>query len=804
MSDISRLFDETRLTPLRVFIYGLIIAFLALSPAILPYGGAYITRGDYIEQQLPFLTETQRILRNGFDAYSFNTFLGAPAVGSYAFYTLGSPFVWPLALLPKAFLPYGISMMAVLKHAVCMLTAFLYFRKMISKNALAFLGSVLYTFSSFTIVNTQFYHFTEVIAFFPLILLGFEQIMIGDSSHPGLLSLFCGLNTLTNYYFMFGSALLTAFYIAFRFFSPAWKHPRRFQRLMTAVFESIIGCMLAGILLCPAMLYMLQITRTGSGANLLKPYSLPDILERLRVLIMPIESNVVHAYYGDASSWTSTAAWLPLFGFTGTFCLLTHRFSREIRWLKLLILTLLIISFVPVLCGLFAMESNTTYTRWWYGLVLMMALATISVLDATGAALSDNTRSLLIRSFYICTAVAALLTLPFLIPEKVLLQDSCSALTAIKKVLLNRKNGAHASTPFILFSLITASVSGILFLICILKRNPSISHTALAGLSILIAVISYAGYIRIGDTFLKSGGEHPARGIYELTEIAEPSLSALALNEPQDYTRIDYGLKLRNYGLLRGSSSLTIFHSLRQSITGRFISMAGFGYDESTTIHSPETDTALYTFLSVSEYHHTDNHDSVPEEFVYTRKENGFDVYANSYQLPMGFLQTVCTGTHEQPMNAETIGQTLLAAVALDEPWLSKARETLYSLDVHHIPDWKESFQNLKEHACDSFETDAHGFTAHIRTDQAGYLIFTIPFDKGFSASIDGIHTEIIPCDVSFMSVYLPAGDHTVRFDYHTRGLALGILMSLTSLLILLTYISIRKRSNKSKAAFHS
>ena len=180
------------------FLLGALLALLSLLPAILPYGGCYVTRGDFIEQQLPFILETRRILRGGLNSYSFATFLGAPAVGSYAFYTLGSPFVWPLALLPEALIPYGISVMAVLKHAVAAAVSFCYFRRLLRDGQLALLGSVLYTFSAFTVVNTQFYHFTEVIAFFPLILLGLE-IAMSDRPRPGLLALFCGLNTMTNY-----------------------------------------------------------------------------------------------------------------------------------------------------------------------------------------------------------------------------------------------------------------------------------------------------------------------------------------------------------------------------------------------------------------------------------------------------------------------------------------------------------------------------------------------------------------------------------------------------------------------------
>ena len=52
---------------------------------------------------------------------------------------------------------------------------------------------------------------------------------------------------------------------------------------------------------------------------------------------MPIESNVVHAYYGDAPSWASTAAYLPVFGLTGAVALFGQ---KKHRWLKGLLLAL--------------------------------------------------------------------------------------------------------------------------------------------------------------------------------------------------------------------------------------------------------------------------------------------------------------------------------------------------------------------------------------------------------------------------------------------------------------------------------
>lgn len=97
-------------------------------------------------------------------------------------------------------------------------------------------------------------------------------------------------------------------------------------------------------------------------------------------------------------------------------------------------------------------------------------------------------------------------------------------------------------------------------------------------------VTQYAGYIAVSDANLLSGGETVGDGMYTLSEIAEPTLQAVETPDMDIWQRIDYGKIIRNYGLLRGASSLTAFTSLRSSTVGRFVSMAGFGYDESTTV----------------------------------------------------------------------------------------------------------------------------------------------------------------------------------------------------------------------------
>ena len=783
----------TRISGFHVFLLGSLLGFLSLLPAILPFGFRFVTRGDFIEQQLPFILEARRIFRTG-ASYSFATFLGAPAFGSYAFYTLGSPFVWPLALLPESVVPFGISLMSVLKHASALLFSFFWLRRLFREDRTALLSAVLYTFSSFTIINTQFYHFWEIIAFFPLILLGMEDAM-SENPHPLRLALFCGLNTLTNYYFMFSSALLAALYFLFRLISEDWRDTRSLRRVASVIVYSALGCALAGFLLLPALRFMMQITRTGARDIPIyaETYSPAILLERLRSLLMPIESGVVHAWYGDAASWSSTAAYLPVFGMTGVLVFLAAPGKQ--RWLRHLLLLLFVFSAIPFLSGAFALWTNTAYTRWWYGLAAFQAAATGYALLPDGSdefrLSACERRTPWLRSFVFCTALSFLLVLPGLLPGT-LLQKLPSELA---RVIENRRQGAYASTAFRALSLGLSLAGGALMLL-LLFRGRANHRFAITCVS-LFSCLSYACYIGVGDRLILSGGSRPGEGVYTLTELAEPTLSALSLPEETAYKRIDSGLRLRNYGLLRGQSSLTCFQSLRSSTIGRFITAAGFGYDESTTVTPPDDSGALRSFLSVSEYHRTDPGDPVPEGFEYDRDENSFPVYRNEHAVPMGILMTAALPESRARLRRGVLGETLLTAAVLPDDTWSALSGKYPEPDPSDNRTWQEKAQALLKTGAERFETGPSGFAAQLTAEAPGLFVVTIPYDKGFSATVDGQSADILLCDLSFMAVQIESGEHEIVFTYRTRGLMEGAVLTATAAAsLLLLSLFRRKRAN--------
>lgn len=70
------------------------------------------------------------------------------------------------------------------------------------------------------------------------------------------------------------------------------------------------------------------------------------------------------------------------------------------------------------------------------------------------------------------------------------------------------------------------------------------------------------------------------------------------------------------------------------------------------------------------------------------------------------------------------------------------------------------------------------------RSEGPAYLVLADTFDPGWSATVDGKPTPIVPAYVAFRAVYLPAGEHRVAFHYTPAGFHLGLAATLLGTLL--------------------
>ena len=79
------------------------------------------------------------------------------------------------------------------------------------------------------------------------------------------------------------------------------------------------------------------------------------------------------------------------------------------------------------------------------------------------------------------------------------------------------------------------------------------------------------------------------------------------------------------------------------------------------------------------------------------------------------------------------------------------------------------------------------------KSTRAGFLVTSDAYYPGWRASIDGRDVPLYRADYAIRGVPVPAGEHTVRFDYRPRGFYLGAGISLISMLLLIA-LAVRAR----------
>ena len=67
-------------------------------------------------------------------------------------------------------------------------------------------------------------------------------------------------------------------------------------------------------------------------------------------------------------------------------------------------------------------------------------------------------------------------------------------------------------------------------------------------------------------------------------------------------------------------------------------------------------------------------------------------------------------------------------------------------------------------------------------------VFFSVPYDDGFTACVNGEETDVIRVDEGLMAVLAPAGENTIDFVYQADGYSLASKVSLAALAVFALY----------------
>ncbi len=242
----------------------LVMVIIFIQRKIFPFGEESFLRTDMYHQYAPFFSEFQYKLQNGGSLlYSWDVGMGINFSALYAYY-LASPFNWLLLICPKKLVIEFMTYMIVAKIGLCGLTMHYYLRKHYRTDSFgtAFFG-ILYALSGYLAAYSWNIMWLDCIFLFPIIMLGLEKLV-----HYGEWKLYCialGLSILSNYYISIMICIFMVIYFGVLLVLEGWRGFR--QLFLSGLRFGAASLGAGGLSACVLLPEVLALQSTASGSS---------------------------------------------------------------------------------------------------------------------------------------------------------------------------------------------------------------------------------------------------------------------------------------------------------------------------------------------------------------------------------------------------------------------------------------------------------------------------------------------------------------------------------------------------------
>ena len=761
------------------------VGLCALTAAIffLPFyildGGFFHYAGDFNSQQISFYRYMNGFVKGAgypdsafagapHNTFSWATDLGSGVMNAYSFYLYGSPFFWLSVLLPQSWLPYMMVPLLVLKFGVAGGGAFLYLRRYVKNENYAVLGTCLYALSGFAVYNVFFNHFVDVVALFPYLLWALDEA-IYENRH-GLFAFWVAVNLLNNYFFFVGQVIFLCIYFVCKLTAKDFRLTgRKFGHLL---WESVLGVAMGCLLLFPAVLSLLQNPRTidlSSGWGFLTYAKVQQYLAILLSWILPPDSPYLTSVWSEGViKWTSMTAYLPLCSLAGA---MAYWRSRKADSKKRIVAVCAVCALVPVLNSAFYALNSSYYARWYYMPTLILAAMTVNALEDPDIDLDAPARG--IGWIMLATLVFAVVPV----------QDDTTGTWSFG-VLKN---------PGQFFAVLGFGLLGLALYryLCGIWRQDSRFAQRMTAAVLVFACVFTMVHIGIG----KFGQWHTD------SDLVEQDNNALLLKNdlPEGDYRIDTYKIHDNIGMWLDKSCLQYFGSTAAPSILSFY--PGLGVKRDVRSEPEITNYALRGLLSVEYLITTPEkresfEDEADEGWTYLADVDGYALYHNDNYVPMGFTYDYYVTEATYQTSIKTLRSNLLmrALVLTDEDvaqygrYLTELSEDM--LNDLHYDSYTQDCADRRAHSCSVFQMNNAGFHAEITLDKTNLVFFSVPYDDGFTAYVNGEKTDILRVDEGLMAVLCPAGASSIDFVYQAAGLSASRVVTAVAIPVWVVYVA--------------
>ena len=763
------------------FLLNLLIAFIIFLPFIIQGGGLFSLGDDFDAQEIPFNIFVNREIKELDVFFNWGIDLGSDFISSFSFYNLGSPFFWiTLLFRPEAF-PWLVVWILILKYAAAGLISFYWLRRHTSDRS-ALIGSVLYAFSGFQAMNMIFYHFHDIVALFPLLLIGFEILV--EEKRKGIFALTVAINALVNWNFFVGEVIfLVLYYFCYCdvinallkkkvSFKEVWK------QLIGLMGEGLLGIGMAAVLFIPSVYAMLGQSRIKELMSLKDGllWSPEDLFRNIKAVLFPAEAMNNNSVL-SAMNWYSAGAYLPFIGIVPCAARMICYRKRKDPVNRILLISL-ILSAVPILNSVFVLFNREPYRRWYYMPLLLMSLASVQAMEDLQAGDSVMRKTALKVSAFVLGIMVIFVA-------------------AVSTLEVAWDGSPSVRIPFNWTSVVLTGVAGIILTMIIIAGSGKTAGTlrlftvgicCFAVLSQSLTILEY-----------RSRAEFSSRQLNNKLVLLTGMIDKDIL--PYRYAFLESDGYF-NFSMTQSLPSIDSFISIVDPGIVEFYDALGVGR-HTRTVSGPIGTERL---LSVKQYV-LDHPDPVvfPEKIprkIYENDGMKRYVYEDIYALSIGqgYTTYILRSEFDKVPDKFRADAMLHYLVIRDEDE-SKVRDVLIHGDYREFFErdevWIPDIDVIGRNCCEQLTVARKAFGAVYNSgENAEYVFFSVPYSDRWSAVVNGQPVEILNIN-GLMAIPVTGGRNEIRFDYDISIVLISACICMISVLIeMILLFKSRRRVN--------
>lgn len=782
---------------------------------IFPFGKETFLRTDMYHQYAPFFSEFQYKLHHGGSLlYSWDVGLGINFSALYAYY-LASPLNWLLLLCPKGLILEFMTYMIVVKIGLAGVAMCWYLRRRFPEQTLgcSFIA-ILYALSGYISAYSWNLMWLDCIILFPLIMLGLERLVRGESAMLYVIAL--GLSILSNYYISIMTCIfMVIYFICLNVLEGMGDARVVGLRVLRFGLYSLIAGGLAAVTLLPEI-YALQMTASSDfnfPQTATQYFTIIDMFAR-QMPFVETEQGLDH--------------WPNIYAGALVFLLLPLYFmNRKIELREKIVNGLLLVFFylsfsVNILNFIwhgFHYPNSLPCRQSFIYIFLILVLCYEAWLHRAASSVKELNASfgmaiafLLVAqkvvtddaihfSVFYLSGLFVLLYYYFLYTERtrtkrahhwtvlamlVIVSVEATLNMAVTSVTTTSRTAYVSDNKDVekLVQAVRAEDDGFYRFEKITRKTkddgawmnfPSVSlfsSTAYAHCSDFFKRMgmesSTNAYSITGSTPLMNMLMSVKYGIYseEPQAPGERGLSYIASSGVTSIYQTEFALPL-GYMLSEAELEAWDTHAGTPALAQNSLcealdcapvmsSVLGEFYDSDYS----------FTADQAGEYYAYVNNAAVKQVTAnYGYTEKSFNNVDRGFLLELGYLEAGDTVT----LHSKTEGQSVSADV--------------YRFDYNALRELQDVLQDESLELTSWKDTKLSGT---ITTEKGGVMMTSIPYDPGWKVFVDGVETDITEVKDTFLGVELTPGTHTIELRFMPQGLVLGGLITALSLVMLL------------------